>query len=308
VIFDWLRREALFITRGMKYSGREFGDKEIAWIDKEIAENPGINRVQLSRRFCEWKNWRKPDGGLKEMSCRVAMLRLHREGFIELPAPQSTNGNRSKLRISSFQCQLPGFENQEIMEGSVGSYQIAMHPVASPGQARLWNEYMSRHHYLGYVRISGAQIRYTIEIGGQPVGLLGFGAAAWKVGSRDRDIGWDHQTREKRLHLIANNQRFLILPWVRIRYLASKILSLVEKRIGNDWQERYGYKPVLLETFVQKDRFRGSSYAAANWKCVGQTQGRGKYDRHTERKEPIKTVWIRPLAKDYRQRLCGPES
>lgn len=159
---------------------------------------------------------------------------------------------------------------------------------------------IGRYHYLGYVPLPGAQIRYFIEGNDQILGALGISASAWKVAPRDLFIGWSHEQRQNRLHLIVNNSRFLILPWVRVKYLASSILSLLCRRLASDWQEIYGYRPVLLETFVEQERFQGTCYRASNWIHVGCTQGRGKLDCHKLRQKPVKEIFLFPLAKNFR--------
>ena len=159
---------------------------------------------------------------------------------------------------------------------------------------------IGRYHYLGYVPLTGAQIRYFIEGNDQILGALGIGASAWKIAPRDLFIGWSHEQRQARLHLIVNNSRFLILPWVRVKYLASSVLSMLCRTLASDWQEIYGYRPVLLETFVERDRFRGTCYRAANWIHVGCTQGRGKLDVHTLRQKPVKEIFLFPLTKNFR--------
>ena len=168
----------------------------------------------------------------------------------------------------------------------------------------LWNEYIDRYHYLGYKPLPGAQLRYFAYAGERRVGLLGFGAAAWKTGPRDAWIGWSREQRRRNLGAVVNNARFLVLPWVRVKGLASKLLAMAARGLPEDWAGCYGYRPVLLESFVEVERFAGTCYRAANWLCVGQTQGRGKLGDHRLGQVPIKTVWVYPLAKDFRERLC----
>jgi hypothetical protein len=169
----------------------------------------------------------------------------------------------------------------------------------------LWNEAIARFHYLGYTPLSGAQQRYLVEYDDGILGAIGFGASAWKVAARDHWIGWTSQQRQSGLQRVVNNARFLLLPWVRVKNLASRILSMSARRLVGDWQQRYGYQPVLLETFVEQPRFSGSCYRAANWIYVGDTQGRGKLDRYEERALPIKGVYLYPLISDFRRELCA---
>lgn len=169
--------------------------------------------------------------------------------------------------------------------------------------SRLWNEYIHRYHYLGYTTLPGAQLRYFVTAAEQPLALLGFGASAWQCAPRDRYIGWSAEQRTRNLHLIVNNARFLILPWIRSKNLASKILALAARTLPAHWQQRYAYRPVLMETFVDTERFTGTCYKAANWKYIGQTQGRGKLGPKGKRSVPIKDLWLYPLEPDFRHPL-----
>ncbi len=284
----------------MRYCGREFAAEEIRRIRQLITQSPSCRRAALSRLVCEHLNWRKPDGGLKEMSCRVAMLRMQNDGLLTLPPPRNGNGNgRPRVRLTAATDPGPPCTDDVHQLG-----EIRLHEVCDRTQSRLWNEYIQRYHYLGYQPLPGAQLRYLAQAAGQTVALLGFGAAAWKTAPRDRWIGWSDHQRQARLHLIADNARFLILPWVRSQNLASKLLAMATRRLPGDWQRRYNYAPVLLETFVERDRFTGHCYRSANWIHVGHTQGRGKLDRTHKATLPTKNIWLYPLRRDVRSRLC----
>jgi hypothetical protein len=176
--------------------------------------------------------------------------------------------------------------------------------AAARQHSQLWKELIARYHYLGYKPLVGAQLRYLIHSTQGWLGALGFSAAAWKVAPRDRYIGWSTAARQANLHYVVSNSRFLILPWVRSSNLASKVLALSAKRIVQDWQQAYGFKPVLLETYVDRQRFRGTCYRAANWIYVGQTQGRGKLDRHHEHAVAVKDIYLYPLQHHFRELLC----
>jgi len=281
-----------------RYSGRLFSAQEIAQVRELIDAHPQMNRQQLSYRVCEAFDWRKPDGSLKDMSCRVALLRMHREGLIGLPAP------RHKINpCRSFARRTPQAEPEARLEAPLHELESLRLEVVQRTDSALWNEYIDRYHYLGYKPLPGAQLRYFAYAAQRLVGLLGFGAAAWKSGPRDEWIGWSRAQRHRNLPAVVNNARFLILPWVRVAHLASKLLAMAARSLPAHWQGRYGYCPVLLETFVEAERFAGTCYRAANWTCVGQTQGRGKRGDHRLGQVPIKTVWVYPLARDFRVRL-----
>ena len=286
-----------------RYCGREFTADELRSIRELISADAGRKRAELSRLVCDHLGWKRPDGRRKDMSCRVAMLRMHRDGLIELPPPRGTNGN-GRIRPQRTLLGEPG----EPVTASVGRLgKLELVSVRSRGDSRLWNELIERYHYLGYQPLPGAQMRYLVFSGSRMLGALGFGASAWKVAPRDQFIGWTADERVARLALVVNNARFLILPWVTSRNLASRLLSRVAKQLPKDWEDRYGYRPVLLETFVEVDRFRGTCYRAANWICVGKTQGRGKLDRYKRRALPTKHIFLYPLCRDFRQRLRGHE-
>jgi Druantia protein DruA len=283
----------------MRFCGKEFSVAEMEVIRGIIGSHPDKSRYYLSKAVCQELNWRKPDGGLKDMSCRVVMLKMHRAGHIELPPAKPGHHHRG-YKIGRTQCTAPqGCKKLSI--GELNEFRLEL--VGDKDQSRLWNEYIDRYHYLGYTALPGAQLRYFIKNGDQLLGLLGFGAAAWKVAPRDQWIGWGSANRENNLHLVVNNARFLILPWIRCHNLASKSLSATAGRITSDWFSRYAYSPVLLETFVEIERFSGTSYKAANWIQVGQTRGRGKLDRYNRCDKPTKSIWMYPLCKGFREQL-----
>ncbi len=286
-------------TISRRYSGRVFSRQEIKQVRALIRAHPQASRQQLSYRVCELFDWRKADGSLKDMSCRVALLRMHREGLIELPAP-----SHPVNPCRSFARRTVQAEPEPRLEAVVHELSALRLERVERKASALWNEYIDRYHYLGYKPLPGAQLRYFAYAGERRVGLLGFGAAAWKTGPRDAWIGWSREQRRHNLGAVVNNARFLILPWVRVKGLASKLLAMAARGLPEDWAGCYGYRPVLLETFVDTERFAGTCYRAANWLCVGQTQGRGKLGDHRLGQVPIKTVWVYPLAKDFRERLC----
>ncbi|MCP4668541.1 MAG: DUF4338 domain-containing protein [Deltaproteobacteria bacterium] len=282
----------------MRYCGRLFREDELEIMRGIIKEDPNRTRARISRLVCKALGWYKPDNGLKDMSCRVAMIRMHEDGLLTLPPPRNP---RPTPRIRYTEATAP----QEPISIPVEALpNLRLMPVSAKDQSALWNEYVHRYHYLGYSPLPGAQLRYMVMSADHVLALLGFGAAAWQTAPRDQFIGWNEQQRRKRLHLIVNNARLLILPWIHSKNLASKILSMISKKLPGDWQRRYGYRPVLLETFVQSNRYNGTSYKAANWIFVGQTRGIGK-------KGPIhptlpkKDVLLYPLTPAFRKVLTS---
>ena len=282
-----------------KLCGRAFAGADLERIRREIVEaNPPL-RAEIARRICRALDWTDALGRPKLMSARVGLLRLHRAGLIDLPAPSRGNGNGRGL------VQGPDRWPEPIpVEGTVGQLGgLRLEAVCEQRASRLWNGLIDRYHYLGYTPLPGAQLRYLIGCDQGVLGAIGFGAAAWKVAARDRWIGWDASCREARLQRVLNNARFLILPWVQVKNLASKVLALAAARIGEDFAARYGERVVLLETFVETPRHQGTCYRAANWQYLGETAGRGKCARTHRAALPRKAVYAYPLAADFRTAL-----
>jgi hypothetical protein len=281
------------------YCARHFSDDEVVMIQTLIAHRPGLKRSPLSRIICELLDWRKPNGELKDMTCRVALLRMQADGLIRLPPSQIPQPRRRPqfLASAATDAQSPLLEPVHALPP------LRLEQVAGSSNSRLWNEYIARYHYLGYTPLAGSQMRYNVFAGGQLLALISFGASAWKLAARDRFIGWDQLQRHRNLQQVVNNARFLILPWVQSKGLASKILSLLARQLPIDWSARYRFRPVLLETFVETPRHRGTCYKAANWIHVGQTVGRGKKSRVHQQIIPLKDIWLYPLRKDFRSVL-----
>lgn len=244
-------------------------------------------------------DWTQPDGSLKDAACRALLLGLEDRGLIRLPRrqrgvihgrPQGRGPRQEELQfVEPFHAA--GFPNA-----------VSWRPAIEGGALSLYKALLDSRHYLGYQRSVGHPLRYLAYADDRPLAAVGWAAAAQKVAARDRFIGWTQAQRIKNLHLIVCNTRFLVLP--RVPHLASHLLAANVRRLATDWQARYGYAPVLLETFVDTTRFKGTCYKAANWVFAGLTQGRGKYDRHTRRQETVKAVFLYPLRPDFRQVLC----
>ncbi|MGH8235527.1 MAG: DUF4338 domain-containing protein [Pseudomonas sp.] len=284
----------------MRYCGRDFTQPEIELIRELLAVSPPLNRYRLSQAVCERLNWRRANGGLKDMSARVALLRMQADALITLPAPRR---GKPVTYLTHPHIERAVLEPERVPAVDLG--QISIHLVANKADSLLWNAYIERHHYLGHQPLPGAQLRYFVRAADQIIAVLGFGASAWKTKPRDAAIGWTSEQRRRNLHLIVNNARFLILPWINVKHLASRVLALTSRRLADDWYARYAYRPVLLETFVEKPRFAGTCYKAANWQYLGDTQGRGKLDVRHHNAEPVKSIWIYPLVRDFRLRLCN---
>jgi hypothetical protein len=283
----------------VKLCGRPFDGSDLERIRAEIVAADPPLRSEIARRVCRVLEWTDALGRPKLMSARVGLLRLHRAGLIELPAPSRGNGNGRGLMRGPERWPEP-----VAVVGTVAELRgLRLEAVVDASASRLWNGLIGRYHYLGYTPLPGAQLRYLIHHDGGVLGAIGFGAAAWKVAVRDRWIGWDAPCREAHLGRVLNNARFLLLPWVRVKNLASKVLALAAARIPKDFAARYGERVVLLETFVERPRFAGTCYRAANWHYLGETTGRGKCDRAHQAALPRKGVYVYPLTAGFRAAL-----
>jgi len=281
--------------------GRRFSP-DIGLIEKLLADNPAWGRSRLSVKLCELWDWRAPNGQLKDMACRNLLLRWEKTGHIALPPRQrkSPNGyrNRSPVWVA---------HPTEPIAGALTDLTPLQITRVSNGseQDRLFRCLLSGYHYLGFANTAGENMKYLVHSrDGRPLACLLFGAAAWKCASRDAWIGWSAPVRERNLHAVANNSRFLVLPRVAVAYLASHLLSRIARRIRADWLAKYAHPLYCLETFVDRSRYRGVCYRAANWHRVGQSAGRGRNDRHHRLSVPAKDLYLHPLVRDFRRRLC----
>ena len=282
--------------------GRYFTVQELQEVRETVRMFPKLSRAELAKTLCENLSWMTPTGQYKTASCLQLLEKLEGQGLLTLPARQEYK-SRGRKGISFGPRTAPA----PLVEGNVTDYEpIELEPVRMSSDFQLWNEYVHRYHALGYKHPFGANQRYFIVSGaGQRLGCLLFAAAAWALSARDKWIGWNEVDRSLRVNLIVNNTRFLIFPWVRIKNLASKALSLAVKRIRRDWQDRYGYSPVLLETFVDPEKYLATCYRAANWIFLGRTAGRGRTERHNKRPFTRKHIYVYPLVADFRAQLKG---
>jgi len=290
------------VESSLVMQGRAIGPAELEQVRGLLGSHPEWSRYRLSRELCRVWNWRSLTDQVKDMAARSLLLKLEERGLVALPARRRLSPNRMRhkqiRRLTHPTDPITGALSElrplQILE-------LSQQPEAWP----VFDSLLHQYHYLGYTSPVGQNVKYLVrDRQGQPLACLLFGAAAWKTQGRDDFIGWTAAQRQAQLHQVANNSRFLILPWVRVPELASHILGRVARRIAADWQGRYGHQVALLETFVERERFRGSCYRAANWRCVGQTRGRTRQDRQHVLQTPVKDVWVYPLQADFRKALC----
>ena len=283
---------------------RRIGEKDLLLIRGLISAEGRLGRTHLSKRLCEIWDWRQANGRFRQIACRDLLRQLDRKGLVKLPA--LLHGAR---RIG-YRNVVPAGDllNRVPLVGSLAwlRQDIQVSLVQGAEQARLFKGLVGTYHYLGYQQARGAQVKYLATYRDRPVACLSFGSAAWRVAARDQFIGWSPQQRQERLPWVVNNDRFLILPWVDVPHLASFVLSRCLRRLRSDWRQIYQQDLALAETFIQKDRFRGCCYAAANWTCVGESRGRGRNDRFHGEVRPIKTIWVYGLRPEFHQVLCRP--
>jgi hypothetical protein len=279
------------------YRSRQLDIQDIRFIQELIVRDYSKGRSHISRSLCQAWHWIQPNGKLKEFAARDLLLRLEEQKLITLPPRLSTKINRKKDYD-----QIPIF-HQQSLEGSINQYDRPEVEVLDLRDRYLWDYLVQHYHYLGRPTLVGEHVRHLVRIRGQVVACLAWASAAWKVKDRDRFIGWEESAKRKNLYLLANNTRFLILGWVRIKHLASKILALSLRRLSADWQKRYEHPIVLAETFVDLSRFTGTCYKAANWIYVGQTKGSAKRGNSYYYHGQPKAVYLYPLHRQFKRLL-----
>ena len=285
------------------FCGRPVSKKDWKFL-REILDSCGLSRHELASTICEGLGWVRPNGRLKTRECYEYLNLLEARGLIELPRQNERRG-RGPTSISYTEAGEEGRKREGTLS-EVAPVRLGL--VTTAQERALWRELVERYHYLGHKVPYGAHLRYLVWISTPKAELAGcvqFSSAARRLASRDVYIGWDDETRQRNLQQVVNNSRFLILPWLSIRGLASHVLSLSARVMVEDWEEAYREKPVLLETFVDRELYEGTCYRAANWIEVGQTTGRGRMGRSGTAAGPVKTCLVYPLTDDFRQRLCG---
>ena len=290
------------MPESLTYGGRRFRTHELELMRQIAGEFSPLGVTEIARTLCELLEWTRPNGGLKNHECRQLLERLQAEGFLELPELQKRGGRGPRRPDLSGFCPEPAPVACAVSECEP----LELVLVEDKADSRHWREQMERYHYLGCRVPFGANLRYWVRHGERELACLLWTSPAWKMQARDAWIGWSDEQRRRNLQSIVNNGRFLILPWVEVKGLASKILALSARQMPREWETRYGCRPLLLETLVDTARFRGTCYRAANWIHLGQTSGRGRMDRaHKAHGQAVKDIYIYPLVRDARQRLCG---
>ncbi len=287
----------------IKYRGMVATAPRVEFIRELIAGNPDESRYSLSKKLCEAWNWVQPNGRLRDMVCRGFMLELHREGVITLPerkfAPHNPLGGvRKKPPLVEV--------DTSVIAGSIKELKpFEIRQVRHTVDEKLHAGLIDQYHYLGYSHPVGEQRKYIVFAHRRPVGCFSFSAASRHIACIDRFIGWDAEHRKRNIHFIAYNTRFVLLPWVQVRHLASHLLGRITKAVAVDWQRTYNHPIYYLETFVDTEKFSGICYRAAGWVHLGETTGRGGNDRTNKVNRSVKAVWGYPLIDEFRRRMCG---
>jgi len=285
-----------------RYRGRNITESDLAVVRQIIGAYPDGSRRFISKEVCKAWEWRQANGTFKDMVCRSLLLLLQSKGLITLPPPKcklpNPLANRKKpIRVAVDQTPIECAINE--------LYPIHLKQVRRTRFEKLFNSLISEHHYLGYTHPVGEHLKYMAFSNDRPIACLAWSSAPWYIGARDRFIGWSPETRQQNLHLIINNTRFLVLPWVRVSHLASHLLALSRRRVSLDWESVYNHPVLLLETFIDTERFQGTCYKSDNWIYVGKTTGRGKLSTSTKPTLSKKAVYVYPLKENFRKRLTA---
>jgi hypothetical protein len=292
----------MFMQESLSFCGRTFRAEELELMRQIAREFSALGVTEIARTVCELLAWKRPGGGLKNHECRQLLEQLEGAGFLALPVLRKRGGRGPRRADIAEPCAQP--MPVECTARECEPLELAL--VEGRAESRRWREWLERYHYLGWRVPFGANLRYWARNHDRELACLLWTSPAWKMQARDAWIGWSDPQRQRHLQLIVNQGRFLMLPWVRVPGLASKILGLSARHMPHDWETRYGLRPLLLETLVDAARFRGTCYRAANWIHLGQTAGRGRMDReHQAHGQSVKDIYVYPLVRDARQRLRG---
>lgn len=283
--------------------GRRIEPADVSAVQDLVRDHPQWSRYRLSRELCALWDWRTERGQWKDMAARTLLSKLQDRGWIRLPEPRVLSPNRHRLAPPP-----PRAWDTTPVTGTLRALgEVRIEEVSDQPQWRAEvRSALASFHYLGYRAPVGENLQYAVrDGGGRLLAVMVFGAAAWKCAARDRWIGWAARQREAGLRKIANHSRFLILPWVGVAHLASHVLGAVSQRIADDWEGKYGHRVLLLESFVESQRFAGTCYRAANWQALGATTGRSRQDRERKLRVPVKEVFTLPLRADFRRELLA---
>jgi hypothetical protein len=286
------------------HCGREFSAREIEQIREIVAWLPALARSELAATVCEHLQWHTAAGTPKIQACQKLLEKLEAVGLLELPAlrrQKGRSGHRASVTLGGR-----ATTEEEMVAGPLRDFQpVRLDVVTAAREVRLWNEHVERFHPLGYKGAFGYRLRYFICSGSQRLGCVLLGGAARAIAVRDHWIGWSKQERLRNLSWVVNNSRFLIFPQVRIPHLASHVLGQLARRVRADWQQQWGFAPLLLETFVDPSHYGGTCYRAAGWELLGQTSGRGLARPGKTYQSTPRLVFVKPLAENFRAGLCA---
>jgi hypothetical protein len=282
------------------YRQRVVTDADVVFIRKLIAEHPRASRRELSYLLCAAWNWVQANGALRDMVCRGLMLKLHREGRIELPTVRRRPPNPLVERKKPVAVEV---DTRPLRDPLAEIRPQEFLSVRRTPEEPLFNSLLEQFHYLAYKQPVGEHLKFLVYAGERPVACFAWSSSAHYLGCRDHFLGWSDQARRKNLHLLAYNPRFLILPWVEIPHLASHLLARMTRMLSGEWERAYGHPICFVETFIDPKRYRGTCYRAANWMVLGRTTGRGKNSWSKRPNRPIKEVLGYPLRRDFRQLL-----
>jgi len=284
----------------VKYRGKVATEEDVSYIKKLILENPEISRSALSQKICKAWNWVQANGNLRDMVCRGFLLKLELAGYIKLPARKCNPNNPLLSRKKPEKIEIDETPlNRNLRE----IVPVRLEQVRNTPLEKLYNSLIEHHHYLGYTHPVGQHLKYLVFSKDRPIACFSFSSPSRHHKSRDSFIGWSPDVRKRNLHFIAYNNRFLILPWIRVKFLASHLLGMIARQLPLDWQEKYNHPIFFLETFVDTEKFKGISYQAANWRYLGLTTGRGGNDHTHRQNRSLKAVFGYPLCKNFREEL-----
>ncbi len=294
------------VAEVVRAGGREFPAEVIERIRHAVETDSELTRCELSRQVCQWLSWRQPNGRLREVSCRVALRALEQRGVIKLPASRAAGDHCRGRKVKRDQIVLeePAVALPTELR-KLGRIELVVVGKQCPQEYQQWKQALERFHPEGHVALPQAHVRYLIRCRYGVLGALCFSAAARQLAARDAHIGWSTQARAVNRELVVANSRFLLLPWVHVKDLASHVLAMAVRQLAHDWHSACGLRPVLLETYVDAARYRATCYRAAGWKHVGSTSGRTRNDRTRTRQGRVRDIYLLPLGGDYRRRLCS---